>query len=173
MGYLQCRTHIKTGDALITRKGRVIRFLTGESYNHVALFAWLAPDSLWVYEFTQKYGYRALPASAWLDERRGEMVYWGAAPPSVTDNAAKIVETVLSYRDKDRHDRWYGWLSLPVVWFSQVINRRLPVHLKVCSTFVQEVWESAGYTGFRRTADPGDIAAHCLSLTRLQGGTDE
>lgn len=167
MTYNEARLSIKTGDVALVKGLRSIRVATGESYSHVGLFVWIEGPGLWVYEFVEGIGFHALPASQWFRQRAGQIIYWGEAPALVRDNGPMVSAAAVDYRTGRPITRWYGWLSLPVIWLSQVLNQRLPVWLRVCSTYVQECWEAAGYKRLTRTADPGDIAENCQRLTRI------
>lgn len=163
MTYAELRKIAKTGDALFVGGNLFVRVATAESYSHVACLVWMPDGGLWVFEFTEDHGYRSVPASQWFEERENEDVWLGIAPVPVHFNPEQVKKAVTAYRNPGAR-RNYGWLSLIVVWFSQVIRRRLPVLYRVCSTFVQEVWETAGFKGFARTADPGDVARVCQAM---------
>ena len=168
MDYSALRQMAASGDVLIVRGGRLIRILTAESFSHVALLVWEADcGGLWVYEFVETGGYQAMPFSQWLALREGQAVFYGQAPDIVRAHPALVVEAAHAYRAKHPLRRWYGWLSLPKVWLSQLIGRRVPVRTTVCSTFVQHIWERAGYDCMGRTADPGDIAMECNHLIKI------
>jgi len=126
------------------------------------------PDGgLWVFEFVEGKGFQSMPASQWFLQRAGQILYWGEAPQIVRTHQDFAAKAATRYRAAKQVKRWYGWLSLPTIWLSQLLNFRLPVWLLVCSTYAQEVWEEAGYKRFHRTADPGDIAEHCQRLTKI------
>ena len=147
----------------------LIRMLTAESYTHVALLAWEDCGGLWVYEFVEGTGYQAMPASQWFERYKGREVFHGTAHEIVHAHPHQVIQAAKAYRDKGFSQR-YGWLSLLKVWASQILNKRIPVRMKVCSTFIQEVWAAAGYDCMPRTADPGDIAMECGRLTRIVQG---
>jgi len=169
MTYAEMREIAETGDVLLVRGNMLVRIFSAESYSHVALLVWLDDGSggLWVFEFVEGKGFQAMPASQWFAGRSRQRIYYGTAPEVVRFNGSVAKNLALSYRVKRPVRRVYGYLSLLVVWASQVTGLRLPVWLRVCSTFVQECWEATGYTGLKRTADPGDIAEVCQSLTPI------
>ena len=168
MTYQELRQVAMTGDVLLVRGSMWVRLLTAESYSHAALLVWDEADGLWVYEFLEGQGYQSMPASQWFEERagRGQELYYGEAPEIVRAQPWRVTQAARSYRDRGLRRR-YGWLSLLTVWWSQIRGKRLPVWFRVCSTFVQECWEAAGFQEFERTADPGDIAMVCDTLHRI------
>jgi len=171
MNYATLRQQAKTGDILAVKGtgfiGGLIRALTGESYSHVALLVW-DDGGLMVYEFVEGTGYQAMPASEWLRRRTGQRVHYGIAPRIVGQYQTLVAQAARRYRNSSVAARWYGWFSLPKVWFSQLIGRRIPVRQKVCSTFVQECWQAGKYAGLRNSsADPGSIVSHCDVLHKL------
>ena len=166
MTYQELRQVAMTGDVLLVRGNLLVRMLTAESYSHVALLLWEEQGGLWVYEFVEGKGYQSMPASQWFAARRGQEIYHGEAPETVHAMPWQVVTAARAYRDR-RFAKRYGWLSLAKVWISQLIGCRVPVRMRVCSTFVQECWEAAGYDGLKRTADPGDIAMECDTLHRI------
>ena len=168
MTYQELRQLAMTGDVLLVRGSMWVRLLTAESYSHAALLVWDEADGLWVYEFLEGQGYQSMPASQWFEERagRGQELYYGEAPEIVRAQPWRVTQAARSYRDRGLRRR-YGWLSLLTVWWSQIRGKRLPVWFRVCSTFVQECWEAAGFQEFERTADPGDIAMVCDTLHRI------
>lgn len=168
MTYADLRHLAQTGDVLLVRGNTLVRVLSASSFSHVAVLVWMPDGGLWVFEFVEGVGYQAMPASQWFAARKGQAVYHCQAPLIVRRNAAEVRKHVLTYRDGRRIKRRYGWLSLVTVWLSQVTGRRIPVWAKVCSTFAQEVWERAGYTGFTRTADPDDFVEHCLHIAQVR-----
>ena len=168
MDYQGLRDVAKTGDVLLVRKSTLVRIFTAESFSHVAVLIWGLDDGgLWVYEFVERIGYRSVPASSWIEQYANCDVWLGMAPEIVSINEDKVRNAAHSYRDKRKIYQRYGWLSLVKVWLSQVLNLRIRVFQRVCSTFVQELWEEAGYTGFRQTEDPGNIANACRHLIKI------
>ena len=162
MNYADIRHLVRDGDVLLVkRRGFVsgaIRALTGESYNHVAMLVWL--DGLWVAEYREFVGFQLLPASQWLEQADGT-VWWGTAP---VRGHKRLKGTVLAYRDDSPP---YGYWTLAKVWWSQIRNKPGEGG-DVCSTWIQRMWEAVGFEGFRRLADPGDVAEVCHSLTPVQ-----
>lgn len=169
MTYAFMRKQVKTGDVLIVRGtgiiSRLVRTFTGESYSHVALLVW-EKDGLHVFEFVEGVGFQSMPTSEWLRRRRKQKLYLGVAPKVLGDHAGKIKAAAVKYRNGSVMSRMYGYFSLVKVWLSQKIGKKIPVHQRVCSTFVQECW-SAGFFSLKRTADPGDIADACSALHAL------
>lgn len=169
MTYQEMRVAAKSGDVLLVRGNRLVRIFTAESVSHVAVLVWMPKGGgLWVFEFVEGEGYQSMPASQWFAARSGQKIYYGKAPALVRFEADKIYKATTRYRTLKPIRRWYGWFSLITVWASQVIRRPIPVWAKVCSTFVQEVWESAGWQGFTRTADPGDFLEKCQSVAPVE-----
>lgn len=166
MTYKELKTLVKTGDVLAVRGSMFVRTFTAESYSHVAVLVWMPDGGLWVFEFKERCGFRSMPASEWFQEFKGKDVYWVTAPEIVHKHPDRVLEKVLKYRNPDAKVQ-YGWLSFISIWFSQLFNCKIPVVFRVCSTFVQKVWEYAYYEGFCRTADPGDIVQEGSMLIKL------
>ena len=158
MSYEKIREVVKTGDPIGVSGngffGKVIKFITSEKFTHVALFVW-QENSLWVYEFVEGKGYQCTPASQWFELRSGQEIWVGKAPTTVRENPDLVWQAVNSFR-KQRHKQHYGIISLLIVAIAQLTRKNLPTYFKVCSTFVQFVWESCGHE-FTMTADPGNI----------------
>lgn len=159
--YEEVRERVKTGDVALVEgmlPGSVgIRVLTGQQISHVGLFIW-QEDGLWVYEFTGRTGFRAVPASQWVKEHERDKLYWGRAPRVIRDNPEAVVQAAQSFRGGK-----YSFWTLVTVWWAQILRR--PVKGKiVCSTFVQKVWEALKYH-FSQTPDPGDFMRHCVTVT--------
>lgn len=155
-----------SGDVILVKGqgviGTLIRGLTGESYSHVALLLRDPGGVGWqVAEFGEGIGFSLMPLVEWLDKRRGQTLFYGVAPEVVRQKPGTVHLAATRYVSAGWIRGTYGYLSLAKVWLSQVLKINIPVLQKVCSTFAQEVWKLAGYTGFTRTADPGDIAEHC------------
>ena len=158
MTYQNARKLILTGD-VVGVKGtglfsKVVMFMTKEKFSHVAMFVWHG-TGLWVYEFVEGRGYQCTPASQWFEIREGQATYIGKAPNSVRAKPEKVLESASSFRFHG-FKQHYGILSLAKVWFAQIIKKDIPTRFKVCSTFIQFVWEYAGHD-FTVTPDPGDI----------------
>lgn len=163
----------RTGDVLLVKKEGIIssaiRVLTGESYGHVACLirGVHTGGAVRIAEFVEGVGFQEMSLWRWLLDRQGQKVFYGVAPAVVHLAEADVWGTAAAYRDACFFTRSYGYLSLVKVWLSQLINRRIPVRQKVCSTFVQDLWRAGNYDLIPTTADPGDIAEHCRSLHRL------
>lgn len=174
MDYQGLKGIASTGDVLLVRKSTWVRLLTAESFSHVAILVWEGNHGgLWVYEFVEGTGYRSTPASAWIDQYAGCDLWLGMAPEIVRMNGETVRTAAHSYRDKRKIFQRYGWLSLIKVWLSQWLKIRIRVFQRVCSTFVQELWEAAGYTGFSQTEDPGNIANACCHLIKINADMGE
>ena len=64
--------------------------------------------------------------------------------------------------------KMYGCISYVKIGISQLFNIKIKTLQKVCSTFWQDLWEAgAGYTGFERTADPGDCVEHVILIKKV------
>lgn len=175
MTYAEIKKDVRSGDVLLVKGtsffGTAIRMLTGESYSHVAMLVWQSPlpsskGNLWVFEFVEGKGFQSMPASTWIAQRKGEKLTYGRAPLQVRQFCDLAKLAALEYRTKSVFKRGYGWLSLVKVLLSQITKKRIGVHQRVCSTFVQECWERAGYD-MPQTADPGDIGEYCQQKTTL------
>ncbi len=159
--YEQVRSGIRDGDVVLCKSRSpiavAIRVLTGESYNHVGLFVWMG-DSLYIAEMRELVGFRLVPASQWMAGRKGEVML-GEAPQPVRGHVHILLEVMRTRYENPR----YGYWELAKVWWSQLRNRPGRGAF-VCSTFVQHLWQVAGFGHFKRLADPGDIAWHCATL---------
>ena len=167
----ELKKRAKNGDVLLVKSestiGKLIRVFTGESFSHVAVLLWapgLKGNDLVVYEFVEGVGHQSMSLAAWVDERPGQLLFYGVAPDQVHQSPLKARAAAEYYRTAPLLKRAYGYLSLAKVWLSQLIRCRIPVRQKVCSTFAQEIWRCAGYDDIGRTADPGDIAENCQTL---------
>lgn len=168
MTYSSIRHRIRTGDVLLVEgrglAGKLIRLFTLQTISHVGLLLRESDGGLWVAEMSGMHGgYRKVPASQWVEEYQGQVVYWGIAPAEVHLGEEQLREVVNAARG-----RVYSYWTLVSTWLAQLIGRDTPASL-VCSTFVQQTWEAAGYKRFRHTADPGDIRRHCSSSARIMG----
>lgn len=158
MTYQELREIVKTGDVAGADSGtwfaKVIKKFTKEEFSHVALFVWHG-SGLWIYEFVEGQGYQCMPASQWFDIRAGQKLHVGRCPEEVQKAGEQaIIDAASTFRtDKSQH---YGVVSLFTVFLSQVFKKRIPTKFKVCSTFVQYVWEKCGFR-FDQTPDPGDV----------------
>lgn len=168
MIYSDLREIAKTGDIILLEGtgivSRIIRVLTGQSISHVAALFWL-DGGLFIAEMVEGVGYQIVPASQRLSAMKG-IVYFGSAPKVVQDATDSIMGVICSYRT-DKTKQGYGYLSLIKVWWAQIRRKPYRTRGKVCSTFVQELWESAGYH-FDQLADPGDYVRRCRYVARLE-----
>ena len=152
--YAHVRAKARTGDVLgIEGKSlisRLIRGFTGGTLSHVGTLVWLG-NGLFVAEFREFKGFQILPASLWVKDAQenGDNVYFMKAPAAVHE--ANLEKHIFDYRAEP-----YGYLSLVKIWLAQLFNVKISVRRKVCSTFVQTMWERAGAV-FKRTADPSDF----------------
>lgn len=165
MNYEAIRPDIRTGDVMLFKGNgifeKLIRVFTAEGFNHVGLFVWLSDGDLWLAEMKTS-GYSLQRASQIVDS--DSRLLWVGAPNGAyrPDKVDAMREAILAAKGSR-----YGFLSLLKVWLSQVTRKRYGVHSRVCSTFVQEVWKIGGIT-LPRTADPGDIAEKCSTLTKIE-----
>jgi hypothetical protein len=168
MTYSEMRQLAQTGDVLLVEgKGffsKMVRVVTGESISHVALLFWL-DGGLFVAEMIEGKGYQIMPASQWFPRAAGPVLF-GAAPVSVQSRGDTILAIIASYRDTKKKQR-YGYLSLLKVWWAQITGQQIKVHQRVCSTFVQDVWEQCGFH-FAQLADPGDYLALCRYVCAVE-----
>lgn len=161
MNYTQVRPMMKSGDTVACKVRKwgsiIIRIFTAESTNHTAMIFVAEDGGVWIYEMLEGKGLVITPASQWFAEQhaRGVETTYCRAPKTVKPELAK--EFLLSLRAEDPS---YGYWSLIKVWFSQVFNKMVRTRQYVCSTAAQRMHEYAGYTGYTRLADPGDIVSH-------------
>ena len=159
MTYEEIRARAVNGD-VVGVKGtgvfsKVIQVMTKEEYSHVAMFVWHG-TGLWLYEFVEGRGYQCTPASQWFEIRSKQKIFFGKAPVTVRGKPDEVLRASSSFRYGGNLIKRYGVLSLVKVWFAQIIKKDIPTHQKVCSTFIQFVWEACGFD-LKQTADPGDI----------------
>lgn len=164
--YQDARPDLRSGDVLMckTRKRAsiIIRALTAESINHVAMIV-IAPDTgVWVAEMVEGEGFRLRPASLWIQEQAGQVVLWGMAPDPVRGHPA-LWDDCLATREQDPE---YSWRTLIRVWWSQLTRRPVKGWL-VCSTWVQARWVARGYAWSSRLADPGDFLEESGTIQRI------
>ena len=154
---------MRTGDVLLVKAtglvSRLIRSLTGESYNHVAMVI-ENNDRVLVVEMREFKGWQIMPASQWVAGLKKKEISWGKAP-NIIRGTQCIKDEALSHRE-----RKYSYWTLFTVWISQFTKRSAPGNF-VCSTFVQKVWEECGYKMFNKLADPGDFPAHLNDMNLI------
>ncbi len=163
--YAKIRDKIQDGDVFaVKNRGMfsiMIRLLTAESANHVAVLLWLE-NGLWVSEMRLS-GYRLVRASQWVKENKGRTVFWVEAPECVRGNCV-VKKIVLETKTKNPdYSKW----TLVKVWWSQLMNR-MHHGAMVCSTHAQHVWRQCGFAGFTRLADPGDFLEQGVSSTPVK-----
>lgn len=168
MLYSGIREIAKTGDLLLvngdTFVSKLIRYFTEESFSHVAMLFWL-DKNLFVAEMIEGVGFRISPASQWVNLVGGE-IYYGESPSEVNCDELIIDKKILSYR-ADLKKQEYGYLSLILIYISQYTGLKVNSAKKVCSTFVQDIWESCGVK-FDRMSDPGDFEDFCTKIIKLE-----
>lgn len=167
MTYEEIRKIAKTGDVLLLQGtsfiSKIIRVFTAQQFSHAALLWWWN-DGLYIAEMYEGIGFQIMPASQKIAEMQGQ-VYFGRAPKQVEDKADTVEAFINAYRD-DKSRQGYGYFSLLKVWWSQVTGKDLQSREKVCSTFVEAAWASAGF----RCDDlesPGGLVPYLQSLIPL------
>jgi len=167
MTYAEVRERAKNGDVLLLEGSgfvsKFIRVFTGQSISHVAALVWLE-DGLFIAEMIEGTGYQLKPASERIKGYKG-IVYFGEAPKVIHDNPDCVKSKILAYR-ADKSKQEYGYFSLLSVWWAQIRHEQMKVKKKVCSTFIQEIWEGCGYK-FKQLADPGDYVNLCQSIAKI------
>lgn len=168
MTYPELRAKAKSGDVILLEGNgfvsKIIRAATGQSISHIAVLVWLA-DGLFIAEMVEGVGFQLSPASQRIPALKG-IVYFGAAPKVVQDQHGKVVQCVIGYR-ADKKKQKYGYASLLKVWWAQLWHKEYKTRQKVCSTFVQEIWECCGFN-FAQTADPGDYVGLCQYISKVE-----
>jgi hypothetical protein len=154
----------RTGDAIITVSSLWVRILTAESFSHVGIIL-VENDKVYVVETHESIdNTRKILLDTWLENY--EIVYVGRPIPEIRQHRRKIQDKIYEYLKKPVTEKKYGYLTLPLVWFNQIFTKhKMPHHLNVCSTFVQEMWNSTGWK-FGRLMDPGDVAIEGCDLLR-------
>lgn len=143
----------ETGDVLLCRGPWWVRSATAEGIGHVAM-AVLVRGIPTVYEYTIT-GFHETLLTQWLKKRKGP-VWLGKAPAQVRENGARVVAAVLKHRPA-RYD-FFGAVKIVL---STIFGRNMGRVVRMCSPFVQEIWESAGWKGPGRPMDPGDFMRYC------------
>ena len=176
MNYSDARKRIKTGDVILVAGkswiSKIIKFLTGESYSHIAMFVWMG-DNLWISEMREFRGYQWLPASQWIAiNSAGADLVWGHAPQAVLNNSDKVRDYALDERMPLAR---YGYSQLIKVFLSRFFacwdndpeTRGMPA---VCSTYIQSQWSACGVKFKYRYADPGDFEKLATGSIKLEKG---
>lgn len=161
----ELKAFVKTGDALLTVSSKWVRFFTMESFSHTAI---ILKEELVVYvvETHESTGTTSrLLFDDWI--QKYDLVFLGIPDKIIVLNRITIKQTILDYLEKPESEKRYGYWTLPLVWWNQIVNRKSKHKLNVCSTFVQEIWNSVGWK-LGKLADPGDIAMSCLELHRIE-----
>jgi hypothetical protein len=163
------RDHIRNlgaqpGDVLGLSSGWTIRVATGEGYSHVAMLHLGSDHHLCVVETSgMRGGFRRVGLVDWLMEQDGREVTLGTAPDVVARNRPQVIAAVDEYEFAFSKKPWlriYGYLTLPLVWLSQITGIKFPFYLPVCSTLIQRFWNVTGWK-LGKLADPGDIMRAC------------
>ena len=154
MRYADARARMASGDVLMVKAtglvSRLIRMVTGESINHVAMVLNQGHKGLFVVEMKEFHGWRMMPLSQWIEHNKRKEVLWGKTPCHMRGSSC-----FESYAMKQRA-RKYSYWTLVTVWISQFTGKKMP-HKLVCSTFVQKAWGNCGYEMKKGLADPGDF----------------
>lgn len=170
MTYQEIRSKATTGDVVGVQGtglfSRAIRFFTQESFSHVAMFVWHG-TGLWIYEFVEGRGFQCMPASQWFMLRQKQKLFVGKAPTVVRKDPELVKELAGSFR-ASRIKQHYGIISLFKILVSQWTKKEIPTFFKNCSTYIQYVWEKAGYE-IQITSDPGDI----MKIAAMYGAIKE
>jgi hypothetical protein len=172
--YQELRDTIRTGDILGV-KGRdpisiVIRSVTGESLNHVAVFVWL-DDGLWIAEMNSKTNFTMAPASDYVARKKGSLfvIYM----PEADQMAMKQEILRTRARDSNKAVR-YSFTTLGKVFVSQVIRFNIYERVgKVCSTFAQHVRKIGGHDLTSLPMDPGDFMHVATRIVPIQRTRDD
>jgi hypothetical protein len=171
MAYGAARLIFHDGDVLlVSGMGPVSVFLrvaTGSDFSHVGMLIQFE-GGWWVAEMKEGEGFQMVPASQWVHGYlKGKAMVWHGEAPAAIRGAIQIHEAALRMRAKDeKKPVRYGWTSLPLVWISHLLGRRIPTATKVCSTFVGACWAAAGFR-WSKTPTPGVVARECSRMTRL------
>ena len=162
--YYDARKEMQTGDVLMVKASgfisRIVRVFTGESINHIAMII-RNPTGVFVVEMREGAGWLLTPASQWMEKQKGTIILFGQAPEVIRGSACNEIEAMLA------RGKGYSYLTLIMVWISQLIRRPVPNGL-VCSTFIQKIWSKCGYKMSKLAADPGDFMEHATRITAIK-----
>lgn len=137
----------------------IIRWLTAESFNHVAMVI-RQHGGVFVVEMREGKGWQMMPMSQWLHVNRNAEVYWGKAPARVRGSYC-----IEDYALKARGTR-YSYMSLLSVWWSQIWKRKTKTRM-VCSTFIQAGYDACGVHLVEKTMDPGDFMEYLRDINKI------
>ena len=161
-------SNFETGDCLVVVGNLWVRFLTAESFSHVAIVL-VEDEQVYVVETHEKINdTKKVLYDEW--QKSYKKIFLGKPIKSVRDNRQNIQKKIEEYLAKPPDKKKYGYLTLPKVWLNQIFpGKRFQHRLNVCSTFVGEIWRYFGWSNGGKLADPGDIALSCDALYKLKG----
>lgn len=154
MTYEEFLLTAQTGDVLATCSNTFVRVLTGESFSHVAMVL-KNKDNLFVAEQVETHGYRIVTLEEWI---KGKAQFTFAQAPKDIRGSLEVFRAAYTYPEKISSH--YGWLTLFVVWLSQLTGIKFPKYHDVCSTFIARMW-AAERVIFMGNPDPGSIVRAC------------
>ncbi len=140
--------------------------LTAESFSHSAIVL-IEETEMYVVEVHETTGHTTKTLfDTWCKDY--ELLYLGIPEQCVRGNTEVVKEEIYKYLEQGKKKLKYGYWTLPLVWLSQITNRRYEHKLNVCSTMVAEIWRKVGWSNNNKLADPGDLAKSCVALHRIE-----
>lgn len=159
--YSVVRNEIQSGDTVACKRRAwfsiLIRIFTAESTNHTAVLLRDPEGGVWVTEMREGEGYQCVPASQWFAEQLSKKVSVTYCKAPQGTNPLKARAKILKTRAEDPR---YGYFTLLLVHWSQILGIKFQGKYPVCSTYAQDVHEAADYEGYKKLCDPGDIEEH-------------
>jgi hypothetical protein len=143
---------------------KVIEGFTGPD-SHIAVFFWIG-DGLFIAQEYEGVGFQVLPASQEIAAY--DKCFLGIAPSIVRLNTDGVLDCISKYRVTPSLQP-YGYATLAKVLLAHQTGIKIsPNSVQgVCSTFAQQVWESAGYK-FETLADPSDFEGFCAGIVSIE-----
>lgn len=175
MDYFTFRETVKTGGVLGVQGngfiGLLIRVLTGQSFQHVAMTYWTKEDNLMrlkVAEFIEGVGFQIMYASEWFEDRqkKGHIVFYGKPPKEVIKNSLRVKVEIFKLRDSDKEiEKNYNYWELPLVWIANIFNMDTSRLGGICSSFVGKIYNLCGVSRYFHV--PGDILTMCNGIEKV------
>ena len=143
-------TEIGNGDVLMLKRSRLVRLFLLDTVSHCALVLEKRYGKV-VCEYTFN-GYKETPLTTWLENNARYQTWVGKAPKSIKNRSLAILIAARGLGHRN-YSKWTGLM----VWLRHVLGLQEHEYGMVCSTYVQKVWEEAGWAGSAGPMDPADF----------------